>query len=264
MPSQSHRLREAVTRLATDDNLDLWLLTAAAAVFTVLGIVGVASESVLASAILAFLALLAVSQIRSRRHLEELARAQRINPTDLLLRDFPDDFTERRNNARDVLLIGVALSRTIQSYREPLRASLSAGARARIMVVDPDLHDTLRGLTVRAGYTGPSRGSRRIRNSLDELTYLHGQTGGDLEIRVSALLPAIGVNVFDPRSSSALLSVQHYEYWASAEPSPIIVLRPGDGHWFQHFLAEAERFWNDGTPWPPVRSSPATATPPAP
>ncbi len=261
MPSQTHRVREAITRLATDDNLDLWLLTAAAAVFTVLGIVGVADESVLASAILAFLALLAVSQIRSRRHLEELARAQRTSPTDLLRSDFPENFTERRNQARDVLLIGVALSRTIQTYLEPLRAALTSGAQVRIMVVDPELHDTLRGLTLQAAYAGPSRASRRIRNSLDELTHLHGQAGGNLEIRVSPSIPGIGVNVFDPATSNGLLSVQHYEYGASAEPSPIVLLRPADGHWFQHFRAEAERLWADGRPWPDAVQLPAPTSP---
>ncbi|WP_432945274.1 hypothetical protein ACQPXM_05115 [Kribbella sp. CA-253562] len=128
----------AVHRLLTDDNFDLWLLTAAAGVFTVLGIVDVASMSVLSSAILALLAALAVAQIRSRRLVAEIA--DRTEPADVLLRDFPEDLVRRRAEADDVLLIGIAMARTVQGARDDFHRALTRGARIRVLVVDPTDH----------------------------------------------------------------------------------------------------------------------------
>ena len=58
----------AAARLVTDENLDLYVLAGAALTFTVLGFTGVSNVSVLTSAVLVLLATLALSRIRSRRH----------------------------------------------------------------------------------------------------------------------------------------------------------------------------------------------------
>jgi hypothetical protein len=76
--SDSGGLRKRLTGLATDENLDLWLLTVAALVFTILGVIGVANQAVLASAILALLAFMATAQVRSRRHVADIARGRNI------------------------------------------------------------------------------------------------------------------------------------------------------------------------------------------
>jgi hypothetical protein len=44
--------------------------------------------------------------------------------------------------------------------------------------------------------------------------------------------------------------LQHYEHRPTGESAPIFSLRPADGFWYEHFAAEAERLWQDGTPWP--------------
>jgi hypothetical protein len=235
-----------LSRLVADENLDLWLLAAAAAVFTVLGIVGVADQTLLASVILALLAVLALSQIRLRRHIAEIAEAGRVRATAVLQEEFPPDLAKRREQARDVLLIGIALSRTVQSYREPLRKALADGARVRIMVVDPLRHDLLRA-------TQPPppglRGRHRIEHSLAELEEIRTTTPGNLEIRVASFIPGIGVNALDTATANGFLSIQHYEFESVDEPAPIMVFTPDEGRWYRRFLAEAERMWAAGTPW---------------
>lgn len=233
-------------RLIMSDNLDLWLLTGAAAVFTALGVVGVVDQTQLASAILALLALLAVAQLRSRREVAAFAASGRVTRTSVLQDDFPGELARRRANARDVLLIGIALSRTMQTYREAVRHSLAAGARVRVMVVDPELHDLLRLRP--AGET--RRGRQRIEHSLAELAAVRSEGSPGLEVRVAPFLPSIGVNALDPAGPDGLVVVQHYEFEAENEPTPILVLTPDDGRWYHHFLAEAERMWSAGSPWP--------------
>src|SRR3954447_26821534 len=208
--SDSGGLRKRLTGLATDENLDLWLLTVAALVFTMLGVIGVANQAVLASAILALLALMATAQVRSRRHVADIARAQRVDPTALLRKTFPPDMRQRCEQSRDVLLIGTTLAQTIQTYHEALRRSLSAGARVRVMVVDPDLQAMLH---VRQAPLG-LHGRERIDRFSTELAEIRRELAGNLEVRVSPFPPSIGVTAFDITTAHGLIVVQHYEFRA--------------------------------------------------
>ncbi|MEV6282894.1 hypothetical protein [Kribbella sp. NPDC051770] len=237
-----------VHRLLTDDNFDLWLLTAAAAVFTVLGIVDVADMSVLSSAILALLAALAVAQIKSRRLVAEIAG--RTEPHDLLRRDFPEDLVRRRAEADDVLLIGIAMARTIQGSRDDFHRALVRGARLRVLVVDP----TNQALVEQAALMRPAGRAallaQRIRSTLEELTELKESTRGNLEIRVAQFVPPIGVNLIRGRGS-ATVTIQQPELRPDSEPGPILHLAETDGGWFTFYAQQAERLWEAGTPWPP-------------
>ena len=241
----------AAHRLLTDDNFDLWLLTAAAAVFTVLGIVDVASMSVLSSAILALLAALAVAQIRSRRLVAEIA--DRTESADVLLHDFPADLIRRRADADDLLLIGIAMARTIQGARDDFYRALVRGARIRVLIVDP----TDQGLVEQATLLRPTGRaallSQRIRTTLDELVELKASTQGNLEIRVAQFIPSIGVSLVRA-GGSVTVTVQHPELRPDTEPGPILHFAEADGAWFTFYAQQAERLWEAGTAWPPPPS----------
>ena len=236
--------RARITRLVTDENLDLWLLAGAAAVFTVLGIVGVAGQQVLASAILALLALLAVAQLRSRRDVAQLARSATVTRTDLLQPDFPADLMQRRDQAQDVLLIGTTLARTMTAYRRVLLQPDAPARRVRVLVADPALVEAL--VRVRPAY---ERTLGRLRTTLAELDALTAVRPG-VEVRVTPAVPAVGMNVLDADTADGLVVVQHAEFEPRREPAPIIELTPHDGRWYQHYVQEAERLWGEGTPWP--------------
>jgi hypothetical protein len=117
MPSRG-RVKRFAIRVVSDEYLDLYILVGAALAFTVLGIVGVASIKVLASAIVALLAVLAFSQVRSRRHVAEIARGQRSDPLSVFQAEFPDDLESRRGSASSLLLWRGLRGR---NPRQPLR-----------------------------------------------------------------------------------------------------------------------------------------------
>jgi uncharacterized protein DUF5919 len=244
-------LRRQLTNIINDDNLDLYLLAVIAMVFTVLGATGVSDIKVLSSVVLALLAISALSQIRSRRLTEQIRNAQRPDPTALFQRKFPEDYQQRRAGAFDLLLIGLSMTRTVQSMRADMVALLAKGGRLRVLTLDPandSLTDAAEGLvTDNLGY-GKLR--ERIRTSLDDLVTLRAVTNGRLEIRVLATIPTAGFNCVDVTSPDGRIYVMHYEHRPPGEASPVFTLKPGDIPWFQHFTAEAERLWESGTPWP--------------
>jgi hypothetical protein len=71
------KLTALVGRVATDANLDLYCLIITALLFTVLGGFGISDVKTLSSAVLALLAFLAFSQIRSRNQIGAIARDAR-------------------------------------------------------------------------------------------------------------------------------------------------------------------------------------------
>jgi hypothetical protein len=246
------RVRQILTRIVTDESLDLYILATTAFIFTILGICGISSVTDLTSIILALLAFLALSQIRSRRHVATIANAQHDNPLALFSTSFPADLIERRASAADLLLIGMTMSRTVQgSSREDMARLLRRGGSIRILLLDPS-NDGMLGQAATKHRSGlsPERLKARILGTLDELTNLRDNTGGNLEIRVASFSLTVGINAIDSESPYGVIVVQHYEHKPSEEAAPIICLKRADGFWFSHFLGEAERMWKDGTPWP--------------
>ncbi|WP_433021516.1 hypothetical protein [Kribbella sp. CA-294648] len=241
-----------VHRLLTDDNVDLWLLTAAAGVFTVLGIVDVASMSVLSSAILALLAALAVAQIRSRKLVAEIA-SHRSGAKEVLLRDFPADLIKRRAEADDVLLIGISMARTVQGARDDFYRALLRGATIRVLLVDPTDEALIRQASLLRPAGRAALLAQRISSTLDELTELKDSTNGKLEIRVAQFIPPIGVNLLRGRAHPASITIQHPELRPATEPGPILHFEEQDGGWFTFYAEEAERLWTTATPWPPTQ-----------
>jgi hypothetical protein len=214
--------------------------------------VGIADMKLLASVILALLAVLAYSQIRSRRHVAEIAAAQSSDPLSIFNTEFPDDVDRRRGSAQSLLLIGMSMTRTVQGGSlTVLRQSLGSGGKIRVLLMDPTDDELIRAASAHSqhGIT-QDRLKRRIEATLDELAALEDVTSGDLEIRVTSFIPHMGVNAIDPGSPSGMLVLQHYEHRPAGESSPIFSLRSGDGFWYDHFAAEAERLWEDGTSWP--------------
>ncbi len=251
MPSRG-RVKRLAIRVVSDEYLDLYILAGAALTFTVMGIVGVASIKVLASAIVALLAILAFSQIRSRRHVADIARSQRSDPLSVFRSEFPGDLEGRRGSASSLLLVGISMTRTVQGGSlTVLRQMLRSGGKIRVLLVDPTDDALIRAASEHRhhGITA-DRLKRRVEATLDELAVVRDVTGGDVEIRVAPFIPHMGINAIDVGSPNGLLVLQHYEHRPVGESAPVFSLRPADGFWYEHFAAEAERLWQDGTPWP--------------
>jgi len=244
-------VRRVLTRLVNDDNLDLYLLGTVALVFTVLGVTGISDVKTTSSVVVALLALLAFSQIRSRKLLEEIRNKGRGGPATLFLRELPAELVSRRAQARDLLLVGDSMSRTIHGMRADMIAMLEAGGRVRVLLLDPTDDALIEAADRRIERTlGPEHMRRRITSTLDDLISLRERTGGRVEVRVSSSIPSAGFNCLDTADPRGLVCVRHHEFHPGREAMPIFTLEPSDGFWFQHFVDEAERLWEAGTEWP--------------
>ncbi len=142
----------------------------------------------------------------------------------------------------NVMLIGISLSRTIQSYRRAMRHTLMIGGKVRILLLDPETLDPrAQGETLHV--------RNRINNSLQELAVAKTEFEM-LEVRLMVNEPACGMNLIDADSPAGLIVVQHREFDPVGEASPIIALEQKDTPWYIHFRNEAERIWEASMEWP--------------
>ena len=201
MERMLRRVWHWVRNSLANENIDLYLLAVAALVFTILGVTGVTSIAALLSMTLAVLAALSLSQIRSRRHVAEIAAAADSDPLSVLLTDFPDDLGRRRASATDLLYIGVSMRRTAPTSMAAFRRILSAGGKIRVLLVDPTDEAVLSEALRRRGDSSDIDSLRAtIVASLSALTALNVDHGGSLEVRVSPSVPAAGISAVDASS----------------------------------------------------------------
>ena len=245
-------VKRLAVRIVSDEYLDLYILAVAALTFTILGFTGIVDTKVLVSVTLALLAILAYSQIRSRRQVADIAAGQRSDPLSIFQAEFPAGLETRRGSASSLLLIGMTMSRTVQGGSlTVLRQVLRSGGKIRVLLIDPTDDALMRAASEHSqrGYT-VDRFKRRVESTLEELAVLQDATSGDLEIRVAPFIPHMGINAIDVGNPDGLIVLQHYEHRPVGESAPIFSLKPADGFWYEHFAAEAERLWQDGTSWP--------------
>jgi len=150
------RVLRSAARLVGDENLDLYILAGAALTFTVLGFTGVSNVAVLTSAVLALLATLALSQIRSCRHVAAIAAGQRVDPLALFQDVLPPELDSLRSASASYLFIGESMARLIQTSRDDIRRLIREGRTVRVLLLDPDDPGLMR-----AAETGPGSGCWR-------------------------------------------------------------------------------------------------------
>jgi hypothetical protein len=120
------------------------------------------------------------------------------------------------------------------------------GGKVRVLVLDPDDPELMRV----ADWTGERLLEGRIRSTLSELASLRDGARGEIEIRVCPFVPRASINAFNLGEPNGVMFIQHYEHRPAGDSLPVFRLDGKDGFWYQHFVAEAARMWDDAIPWP--------------
>jgi hypothetical protein len=237
------------TDIRRGETIDLWILIAAALVFTVLGVTGIASIQWLNSLVLALLAVLAISQIRGRQEVRGLVASWQRSRTSIFEADFPDAYYAARSRAsKSYSFAGMTMQRTFTTMRPDLIRILDNSGTVRILLPDPSNQPLMEMVAAsrRFGETA-SHMSNQISQFIAIAKDLRGATGHSPAVKVISLLPRVGLNVINGDLPDALVMVQLYQVHPEKEPGPIFVLTPSDGEWFTHFRNEFEQLWKSGT-----------------
>lgn len=243
-----NKLRKVFTWKSIKDNPDTYILTVASFVVAGFSIFGSFSEDVLRAAVVVLLGVLAFSQLMSRFQVEEVAATWRRARTEIFSDDFPPGYGDaQRTVSKSYFYAGETMGRTMTAMQRHIRRVVGEGGSIRILLPNPDNHELMEAIA--KGRTG--RGATTIKNSIKhsfELAEECRNPGGKLELRTTDIMPHISINGWDIEHPVGKIMVQMYEYKPDGtERAPVFLLEADDGEWFDHFRAQIERLWADGS-----------------
>ena len=102
--------------IRSGENIDLYVTIVIAFVLVILSLFGFASSGVIASLTLAVLGLLAISNLVNRHRVEELIKQVAESAKGFFFDEFPADFKENFESAKEIWLVGVTLRGTLANY----------------------------------------------------------------------------------------------------------------------------------------------------
>lgn len=132
--------------------------------------------------------------------------ATRPRARDFFLSEHPS-FADQFRSATGICLVGATLSRTVRDYLGPIEHGLRAGAKVKVVIIDPR-SDAARQAALRSyGVRQEDFYERRVKPTIDLLNVLTmlPDAKGDLEVRLLLFMPSFGlVLIGSPRDTHHL------------------------------------------------------------
>jgi hypothetical protein len=249
-------------RFVLRHDLEIYVTVALSLVLGLLGIFDVVNTPIVAAATLGTLALLAFSNLVSRTQLEEVREtvgklattvgrvvADEV-PADRFLAVKAPAMQEDLRGADDIRLVGVTLSRTVRDLAGSLERRLRAGARVRVVIIDPESSAPLDAVARTLGVTSADLYRPRIASTIEILSHLASGAAarGGVEVRLLPFVPAFGMYLIDPGERDGRVYVEMYQH-RSLEPNPCFALQAErDGHWYPFFVHQFDILWESARP----------------
>jgi hypothetical protein len=188
------------------DNIDLYPVIVISLIATVLSLLGIASQKLILSLLLALVELLAIAMLVNRRQNEQLTRilvklgdSTVLSQRFLRKEDRVDEVARRIRMAREVWLWGTTLSAHIPALEEVIRSNLESGLVSRVLLVQP--HSSAVSMAAfRAGRMTDTDLDADLQRNLSRL--LSMSSAGRLEYRVIDYLGPYVLYIFDPSAGN--------------------------------------------------------------
>jgi len=220
------------------------------------------SASELSAGILAILSILAISgfvekKSRLTRMENLISEGNALLENKVINRVKADEFFKRGRKvtedffslANTIYISGITLGNTTRQFAYILGERLKAGAKIKIILLEPD-HSALKQLDLRSwGETSPEYYKKRLEGTIDLIEIIGCTPGakGTLEIGLLPYVPSIGIIMIEPGTSQgeAYINIYHHN---SAEPSPSFQLgKDIDPHWFNFFQEQFDLMWKQSS-----------------
>jgi hypothetical protein len=167
------------------------------------------------------------------------------------LEEFPSDFKENFEPAKEVWLIGVTLRRILKTEYAKLEEKLREGHIIRVLLVHPE------GASIEMAASryyaelsqDPELKGSQIKTALQLFCSLRKVAPQKMEIRTIRNPLTFGGICVNPDSASGILYLEHFPYRTVADALPKFVLQAGDGHWYDFFNKEIHALWDNGVEW---------------
>ena len=164
---------------------------------------------------------------------------------------------------QDLDVIGWNLPNLFQEFFEPIIKCVQAGAKVRVLIIDPTsmARDLIYQNTIMFDYDSRTqRAIKYIQIIQDRLKADARKHKGTFEFRVINWIPSCSVTIANKNlpSGSAKVDVYslHYRIPAREGGLNFVLRRSEHPQWFEYYVNQFEKTWERGTPYiPPAKES---------
>ena len=237
--------------------LDFYITALLAGIISVLGMIGVADQTVISSAILAILCLISYGLIKNRRQEEEIrTKLLQLSVNEklsdrFLSHDFnPYELKERIIHAKKSIFWGPTFTQTVQTLTSSISQWLQEGNSFRFLLIEDHVSSSEMAAFRNILRRTTNKVNKLVENTLLRLAEIkdaNANFSGSLEVRVINYLPPWTMIATEPDSSDGFMSVRLLPYRILNDKRPLFTLRrEKDNYWFQYFLYQFEAVWEEG------------------
>ena len=237
-------IQKALRDVSAGRNLEYYITLLFILVILALDIFNLASPNILTNITLAVLALVVSTSLSTRESLDKLSKK-------LTTTQSADDFfweTKRSvesdiSQAKYIGFGGAVLSRTLRDYSASLEKRLIAGAKVKIILMDPESTAPDQAVLRSKGVSSRQFYIDTLRPTIERVGML-ANASDKAELGLLPYKPAFGIIVLDPDEPYGRIIVEMYPHHSDSF-SPTFELRPdSDPHWYKHFREQFENLWN--------------------
>lgn len=234
------------------ENIDQYATIVFAFTLGALGLLGITKPELIASLTLAVLGLLAVSNLVNRYRVEELSQKLSQSSKGFFVEEFPPEFKDDFKSAKEVLLIGVTLSRFIKTNYGVIEEKLRKGHTIKVLLVHP--YGSALEMAATRYYAEVSRSTvtkrADVTNSLMLFCGLRKNHPKYMQVRTIESSLTFGAVCLNVNSALGAMYIEHFPYRTIADAQPKFVLRANnDERWYELFKKEVDALWDSGNEW---------------
>lgn len=230
------------------ENFDLYLTVVASLILVLLNLIGI-GQSMTAPLTLAVLALLAISLLGSRHQNEDLVARLSQTAETLFVEEFPSSLKNDFESAKELWLVGIALTTPINAYYSIMEEKLRKGHTIKVLMLHPE-SQAVEMSEARAYVKGNVERARgEIQHSLQDFCELRQIAPEKMKIRTVSFLLGHGIVAADPETPQGALYISNYPFKTKGGSLPRFVLRPKDGRWYELYRQELKNLWESGEEW---------------
>jgi hypothetical protein len=250
-------IRDIWGDIRSGKNLDVYVTLIISLIVSVLGIIGVANQNIIASAILATLALVSLNILLSRRDNAEIRDTliqNSIASSGLSKHFFTQEYDRaflRKNlsTSRKVFFWGLTFETSLPLIQYTLEQGLESGLEIRFLLIKRDSR-AVDMAAFRNRHKNAIQLNTDLASSIDRLKTLNSvKTSGKLEVREVDYLPPWTIIASDYHLPTGKMFVRLMSFRIPNETRPTFELDArADNDWYKFFCQQFEMVWSEAEP----------------
>lgn len=151
----------------------------------------------------------------------------------------------------EILISGITLTRTLRDYNRTLRQRYLAGAKIKIILLDPNIDSILEEFAGWTSLRGTNSDDWKSRLGLNKKFITGGIVGntpstgvGTVEIGYVPFIPSFGLIILDPQKDNAQCTVEMYHHKTDTPELTFDLRKTIDRYWFDFFHDQFEQIWD--------------------